>query len=348
MLRGGSGINGITFNCIGQKYLPSPNPSPYMIRGQGNNIYVKNIALRNVYDGIDFKTYSCNNHYINGVAGIAWHSEIDIANSDNGVIANTQFNWGSLLYGSQNKLGCWEDSPINSYTDANGSNIDPRSSVNEPYMEKYMSMNLDCVTVDNCKNILLYNNFSIFGSSSLTLKGDTKGLCIGQGADGSRFGLRVADNANVDFVNTQIVSFYYTDSSHITADEGYGGRCDFLNTSAWSTPSANIRSNGGEIYMYNSTFNGVSRTAFADLSNDAYVFLQTGWINNANANTVQPVIGENNISFRDLFFNRNYNSLPETTKQPSDKPNFRAESTAQSKTRYILSAKLQTDIYRRA
>lgn len=139
-------------------------------------------------------------------------------------------------------------------------------------MEKYMSMNLDCVTVDNCKNILLYNNFSIFGSSSLTLKGDTKGLCIGQGADGSRFGLRVADNANVDFVNTQIVSFYYTDSSHITADEGYGGRCDFLNTSAWSTPSANIRSNGGEIYMYNSTFNGVSRTAFADLSNDAYVF----------------------------------------------------------------------------
>ena len=92
-----------------------------------------------MYDGIDFKTYSCNNHYINGVAGIAWHSEIDIANSDNGVIANTQFNWGSLLYGSQNKLGCWEDSPINSYTDANGSNIDPRSSVNEPYMEKYMS-----------------------------------------------------------------------------------------------------------------------------------------------------------------------------------------------------------------
>lgn len=341
MLRGGSGINGITFNCTGQKYLPSPNPSPYMIRGQGNNIYVKNIALRNVYDGIDFKTYSCNNHYINGVAGIAWHSEIDIANSDNGVIANTQFNWGSLLYGSQNKLGCWEDSPINSYTDANGSNIDPRSSVNEPYMEKYMSMNLDCVTVDNCKNILLYNNFSIFGSSSLTLKGDTKGLCIGQGADGSRFGLRVADNANVDFVNTQIVSFYYTDSSHITADEGYGGRCDFLNTSAWSTPSANIRSNGGEIYMYNSTFNGVSRTAFADLSNDAYVFLQTGWINNANANTVQPVIGENNISFRDLFFNRNYNSLPETTKQPSDKPNSepRAPLNPRPGTYYPLNSK---------
>ena len=313
LLESGSGINGITFNCINQQFLPSPNPSPYMIQGQGDNIYVKNIALRNVYNGIDFKSYKCDNYYIDGIAGIAWNKEIEIANSDNGVLQNTQFNWSTLLYGAQTKLGCWENSPPNSYTDSSGNTIDTRGEICEPFIRKSLAANLDCITVDNCKNTLLFNNFSIFGSNSLTLKGNTQGLCIGQGADGSRYGIRLGGNADVDFINTQIVSFYYTDSSHITTDEDYISRCDFLNLSAWSTPSANIRSYGGKIHVYNATFNGVSKDSFADLNNNAYAYIQSGWINNAN-NSLPLLNGDGNISFDDVFWNRAYTFLPTADK----------------------------------
>ena len=47
----------------------TPTPYPFTIQGNGFNLAVKNVLLVNSYQGIDFATYQCARHYIDGVYG---------------------------------------------------------------------------------------------------------------------------------------------------------------------------------------------------------------------------------------------------------------------------------------
>lgn len=90
-----AGINGIVIwlpnndprnnNWVGYKY-------PYNIRGNGTGVYVKNMFLANAYNGIDFKTNTCNNHYISGINMTAFNKSIVIGASTEGWIEDVLQN----------------------------------------------------------------------------------------------------------------------------------------------------------------------------------------------------------------------------------------------------------------
>ncbi len=112
----GSGIRGIIFNYPEQNstyrfdksvtvngvkedwYEFDFIPYPYTIRGTGSDIYIVNVSIRNGWNGIDFKTYKCDNHYIDYLAGHFFNRGIIIgAGAENGYVRNYQFNYNSIF-----------------------------------------------------------------------------------------------------------------------------------------------------------------------------------------------------------------------------------------------------------
>lgn len=93
-----AGIRGLRF------FYPENNPAadegikayPYTIRGNGSNQYVIDIGLSGVYNGVDFRTNRCNNHFIRKVAGIAYQNGIVIGASNEGWIEGCLMNGNAV------------------------------------------------------------------------------------------------------------------------------------------------------------------------------------------------------------------------------------------------------------
>lgn len=105
-----AGISGVSI------FYPGNNPQknnwvsytcPYMIRGNGTGVYVKNVNLVNPLNGIDFKTYRCDNHYISGVTGLAYNKFIVIGASNEGWIENCLVNPSNTSRTNLNQLFGW-------------------------------------------------------------------------------------------------------------------------------------------------------------------------------------------------------------------------------------------------
>lgn len=86
-------LNGATSGVRGLRFFyPNSNPAtgiasfPYTIRANSANCYVDNIGLVNSYNGIDFGTSRCDNHYIRKVIGVAFIKFIKIGLSTQGWI----------------------------------------------------------------------------------------------------------------------------------------------------------------------------------------------------------------------------------------------------------------------
>jgi hypothetical protein len=92
-----AGIRGIRF------FYPNNNPAggtvaayPYSIRGNGANQYVVNIAFTGVYNGIDFASNRCDNHFIRKVRGVAYLHFISVGPSTQGWVEGCISNGASV------------------------------------------------------------------------------------------------------------------------------------------------------------------------------------------------------------------------------------------------------------
>ena len=90
-----SGIRGLVFDYPEQliTQLPGIAKYPYCVQATGKNIYMINIGMRAVDQGVDLFTYACDNHYIDYLAGHAFDIGIRVGGgTKDGKIYNTQFN----------------------------------------------------------------------------------------------------------------------------------------------------------------------------------------------------------------------------------------------------------------
>lgn len=62
-------IEGISVFYPNQVVSSDPVVYPFTIQGTGDDLTVQNVLLVNSYQGIDFATYPCGRHFINGVYG---------------------------------------------------------------------------------------------------------------------------------------------------------------------------------------------------------------------------------------------------------------------------------------
>ena len=90
-LKEGAGINGIDFHYPEQLSFKIV-PFPYLVKGDGKGVYVKNVSFINVYKGIDFSK-NCDNHYISRLWGVILKEGMFIGDSPtSGTIENIHFN----------------------------------------------------------------------------------------------------------------------------------------------------------------------------------------------------------------------------------------------------------------
>lgn len=194
----GAGIRGITIsqlNIISDGFNRSnPRKTPFLIQGQGPNVYVINVTVSVGDKGIDLASYNTSGHYVDYFAGVLLRAGIWVGGgSEGGFIRNMQFN---PHYGSRLPRGG------QGYPDA--------------FMMNYVQSNCSALKFADVKNQTIFNNFvygSIYGihflKDAITGKNPGKMTVIGHGSDGCTYALYVEDadeNTRIAAINSELVN----------------------------------------------------------------------------------------------------------------------------------------------
>ncbi len=237
---------------------------PYAVRGTGEGVYLKYVTVRNGWNGVDFKTYRCDNHFIDYLAGHFLNRGIVIGGgSENGYVRNFQFNYNSILHISGNYTG-WET--IEGATTAD---------FHQP-MQKQFQNNSIILQLGNVNNQLVYNCFnysSYIGVHLVEENGEAANARIfGHGVDYGTVSLKIEAAEDVEFTNMQLTSFnqagddvgtdrWAVEKSEtmplydIWLTETFEGEVTITNFVEWaSNPTAGVRVDSGKLNMYNTEF----------------------------------------------------------------------------------------------
>ena len=264
-----SGLRGIVFNYPEQHSddLPDIPEYPYCIQGTGSNVYVVNVGLRAVYKGLDLFSYQCDNHYVDYLAGHAFKEGLKVGgNSKNGKICNLQFNVIVYACGYQSKFGTWPNS----------------TTTGNPKAYEYSNKHLDFMVIDDCENLLLYNNFG-YGSlrgtifTSGTGKG-ASGIALGHAIDGARRALCLESLATegFDFINSQLVALKETDgdnSRFVETTTSFNGRASIFSCNYWGNAQEAVVMENGNLNLYLSNFTNPGQRDFTSLTSGAKLSL---------------------------------------------------------------------------
>jgi hypothetical protein len=277
-----SGIRGIVFHQPEQNNL-ALTPFPYVIRGAGANVYAINIALANVYNGIDLFTTRSDNHYVEYLAGVALGNAIRVgAGSVGGRVVNMQMNIGPLRNGAETKWGSWETAPANADVGA----VDT-------YVQTYLFENGDTAIYGDVTGEVVYDNFSWLSRHGVYLKSENgrgpSGWVVGQGVDWSRHSVYIEDigPAGMDFVNTQLVSVNVRptgDYAYIATSDTFTKTARFFNVTCWGGPDYNLTVGGGTLDIYSGIFTQMGAKSFSNVSATGSLAFWNTFVNNGSAN----------------------------------------------------------------
>lgn len=233
--RDGSNTNAVT----------EPITTPFLIQGQGENVYIVNVTVALGDKGIDLASYNTSGHYVDYFAGVLVRAGIWVGGgAEGGFIRNMQFNphYGSRL--------------------PEGGQGYPRAS-----MTRFIQSNCSALKFADVKNQTIFNNFvygSIYGihflKDAITGKNPGEMTVIGHGSDGCTFSLFV-ENAdentkivaiNSELVNTQITSqpvrSYVLMGDEVRTDKVHpDAQLILYNSAFWGSPVIGAIINNGTV-----------------------------------------------------------------------------------------------------
>lgn len=314
----GSGIRGLVMNYPEQvvQLLTEPERNnldvyhyPYAIRGN-KDVYIVNIAFRATYHGIDLFTNKCDNHFVDYPSGHVFKTGIRVGgNSDGGRIYNAQFNQIAYGSGGETKYGAWPNSPDNNQTDQTKYH-------NEFSMAyAYCWNNLHFLTIENCTNQVMYNNFDFGSNRGFTLGEGANGICLGQGIDQgmNAFYLNGVGSQGFNFINTQItttapspgVEQQYLDNNRYFQTTGnLNGKVTFFGVDFWGQPQ-NITNEvlGGTLELQAGNYDNSGQRTFASVASGAAFNIIASNVNNIN--TLLTAGSAPQFSIQSSFINQN-------------------------------------------
>ena len=255
-LEAGAGLNGFTIaqlNIVSDGCTPeSPRVTPFLIQGQGPDVYVVNVTVSIGDKGIDLASYNTSGHYVNYFAGVLLRAGIWVGGgAEGGFIRNMQFNphYGSRL---------------------------PRGGQGYPnaFMTKFVQSHCSALKFADVKNQTIFNNFvygSIYGihflKDAVTGKNPGEMTVIGHGSDGCTFSLFVEDAdaetrlvaINSELVNTNIA--HQPVRSYVLLGEEAGtdrvhpdARLVLYNSAFWGSPVVGAIVNNGTLRLQQANF----------------------------------------------------------------------------------------------
>ncbi|MCL2488585.1 MAG: hypothetical protein FWE80_07870, partial [Oscillospiraceae bacterium] len=317
ILQEGAGLRGIIFDYPEQEYVNVANLKsyPYAVQGRGKDIYIVNVSIRNGYNGFDLKTYRCDNHYVEFLAGFCYKNVIQVGGgSTGGFIGNLQFNTGALLNGAESKYGTWPNSP----TSANSPNYEAR------FLNDYTQKNMIFFETSDVVDQVLYNNFSYRGKNGFLFTAENgkaaNGWFVGNAIDAAAIGLEFRAIGEMDIINPQVVSLRHgnntvTEYYHLYTHSSFKDTVNIYNMDCWGVPAAFIRADGGVMNIYNSDYEASTQSnSFTTLGNNGRLNLVGGNTMNRSVNRlVEGAIG--NISVKGFFFPVQMSNLTATNAQ---------------------------------
>ncbi|WP_160495740.1 glycosyl hydrolase family 28-related protein [Paenibacillus dendrobii] len=245
-LKTAAGLRGISVYYDHQSWTEANpvKPYPWTVQGQGKDVYLIDTTLVNPYQAVDFGTYDTSGHYIDYVAGSPLKEGIYLGGgARGGYMRNVQFN--PHYYGRSNYPN------------------HPATSADSDRVWNYQKDNLDAFRIGNVKQETVFNTF-VFGSKfGIHFEGqDGQGpeaVVIGHGTDGSKKGavLEGADNAGLQFINTELVSISTTDKVYVEVGKDFKSKAVFFNSSMWGDTNRSFDIYGGNVRIQQANFTKV-------------------------------------------------------------------------------------------
>ena len=230
----------------------NPRKTPFLIQGQGPNVYIINVTISVGDKGIDLASYNTSGHYVDYFAGIPLRAGIWIGGgSEGGFIRNMQFNphYGSRL---------------------------PREGQGYPglQMMRFVQSNCSALKFSDVKNQTIFNNFvygSIYGihflKDAITGKNPGEMTVIGHGSDGCTYSLFVEDAdkntkiiaINSELVNTRIadqpVRSYVLMGNEVKTNKVHpDAKLILYNSAFWGSPVVGAIINNGTVRFQQANF----------------------------------------------------------------------------------------------
>jgi len=196
------GLNIIQANLIEESdgySVINPRLCPFLIQGQGQNVYIINVTIPLADKGIDLFSYDTSGHYVEYFAGAPMRAGIWVgAGAKNGYIRNMHFN---PHYATRNPTG--------------GQGY-PNPGKKGRELFQFVQGNCSALRFGDVSNQTIFNNFvygSVFGihfiKDAVTDNYPGEIIVIGHGSDGCTFALYVEEagqNTKIIAINSELVN----------------------------------------------------------------------------------------------------------------------------------------------
>ena len=223
----GSGLCGLSIEYYRQKST-GIIPCSYTVRGHGSNVYVIDVGMSSSWNGIDFASEKCDNHYVEFVWGVGLANGVRVgAGSEGGIIRDCHYT-----------VNCWQ---IGRYSDSN-------------YWDNVAAVAREKSTtflITDSTGEVLYNNFSINQRNGISIGSGARGVLLaGTAVDWSDCDIRMRGDAEATVVNGQFVAVNdksspeFTLSVCIYTEESFTGKLRIFNATYWGSPVRDYKLTG--------------------------------------------------------------------------------------------------------
>ncbi len=194
---------------------------PYVVCGDGSDIYVRNVSMNSCYNGIDFATNRCDRHNVTSFSGVVLNQGIVVGSgSRNGVIRDVLVNpvyW-------QGK-GTYNDAMDYALKDAEG------------------------IIIGDSEHELLYSTFYYAAEKGLVFRNGCKNaISVTHGTDCADLGMYAEGNCGtIDLVNYQTASWTGKDVAYVATSESFNGTLNIHGMLGWGGPNIGLNLQGGTV-----------------------------------------------------------------------------------------------------
>ncbi|MDF1572924.1 MAG: glycosyl hydrolase family 28-related protein [Bacteroidales bacterium] len=250
-----AGLRGVTIaqlNIATDGYsTEDPRETPFLLQGQGPDVYVVNVTVSAGDKGIDLASYNTSGHYIDYFAGVLARAGIWVGGgAEGGFIRNMQFN---PHYGSRLPEGG------QGYPDVR--------------LMQYVQAHCSALKFADVKDQTIFNNFvygSVYGihflKDEITGNNPTEMTVIGHGSDGCTYALFVEDadkNTKITAINSELVNTRIKTPvrSYVLMGDKVGtekvhpdAQLILYNSAFWGSPTVGAIINSGTVRFQQANF----------------------------------------------------------------------------------------------
>ncbi len=212
-LQAGAGARGLVL-WYPKQDLAALQPYPWTIRALGPDCWVRDVALANPWQAVDFASASeTGGHVIQGLTGAPLRRGLFVDNASTpGYVANVQF--------------------VIHYWDRNDSHFPGTLPATQAGID-FMAAQLEAFNFGRCADEFVFQTFVYADRLGLALGDGFRGTVHLHGSDAAEIGVQVSGDAEVQLVNTNCAPFMGSRPTGLVTTEDFTGRLELVNSSFW-------------------------------------------------------------------------------------------------------------------